>query len=117
MYWLIGIGGLFVGFFLGVIMTFGSQREKFGNWKSISMKVTSQSTGLEYHADRFRFSLEDNTPYLRIYNINRFEWFPIWHFKNPYLIMMVVEPDYAKEHIFDLCSAGSVQKFTKTAKK
>jgi hypothetical protein len=54
---------------------------------------------------------------LRIYNIRRFEWYPIWHFKNPYLIMMAVDPDYAKTNMLNLFSIGSVEKLTKGRKK
>ena len=98
-------------------MTFASSRERYSNWKPISMKVVSKATELEYHADRYKFSLEDNTPYLRIYNINRFEWFPIWHFKNPYLIMMAVDPNYAKTNMMNLFSMGTVEKLTNANKK
>ncbi len=117
MQWITLIIGLLVGFTLGVLMTFGAHRERYSSWKSISIKVTSVSTGNEYHADRYKFSLEDNTPYLRIYNINKFEWFPIWHFKNPYLVMMVVDPDYAKSNMLNLFSVGSVEKLTQGTKK
>lgn len=77
MIWIAGIVCFLAGFILGVIITFCNTREKYDNWKPISISVTSKDTGLEYHADRYKFSLEDNTPYLRVYNFNRFEWFPI----------------------------------------
>ena len=117
MIWIVGIICLLVGFMFGVLMTFGSSRERYGTWKPISIVVMSKATNLEYHADRYKLNLDDNTPYLRIYNINKFEWFPIWHFKNPYLIMMAVDPEYAKAHMLDLFSVGSVEKLTKGRKK
>lgn len=117
MIWIVGIGCFFIGFMFGVIMTFGSQREKYSNWKPISMSVVSKATGEEYHADRYKINMDDNTPYLRIYNVRKFEWFPIWHFKNPYLIMMAADPDYAKANMLNLFSIGSVEKLTKPRRK
>lgn len=117
MIWIVGIVCLLVGFVFGVLMTFGSSREKYGNWKPISMSVVSKATDMEYHADRYKLNLDDNTPYLRIYNIRRFEWFPIWHFKNPYLIMMAVDPEYAKTNMLNLFSIGMAQKLTEADKK
>ena len=111
------IGALFIGFALGVILTYGGQREKFDSWKPISLHVTSASTGLRYIADRYRCSMDDNTPYLRIYNVNKFEWFPIWHFKDPYLIMMVIDPQYATSNMLKLCGVDTGKKSTEDSKK
>lgn len=117
MIWIVGIGCLLAGFCFGVLMTFASSRERYSNWKPVSLRVVSNSTGIEYHADRYKMNMDDNTPYLRIYNINKFEWFPIWHFKNPYLIMMVVDPEYAKTNMMHLLSFGTIENFTEADKK
>ena len=77
MIWIVGIGCLLAGFCFGVLMTFASSRERYSNWKPVSLRVISNSTGIEYHTDRYKMNIDDNTPYLRIYNINKFEWFPI----------------------------------------
>jgi len=116
MFWAV-IGALFIGFILGVMLTYGGSREKYCQWQPISIKVTSEETGEEYHADRYRYSMDDSTPYLRIYTGRKFEWYPIWHFKNPYLIMMVIDPEYAKKNMLNLFSIGSVEKLTNTTKK
>lgn len=104
MIWIVGIGCLLVGFIFGVLMTFGSSREKYTKWKPISLTVESASTGIKYNANRYRLSEEDGLPYLRIYNNYSFhmEWLPIWHFKNPYIIMMFIDPQYAKDHVLEL---------------
>ena len=116
MFWAV-IGALFIGFFLGVMLTYGSSRERYTNWQPISIKVVSLLTNEEYHADRYKYSMDDTTPYLRIYNGKKFEWLPIWHFKNPYLIMLTIDPDYAKDNMLNLFSVGSVEKLTKANKK
>lgn len=116
MFWAV-IGALFIGFFLGVLLTYGGSREKFTNWKPISMHVTSKNTGLRYIADRYRYSMDDDTPYLRIYNLNRFEWYPIWHFKDPYLIMMIVDKDYAVRNMLKLCGVDSGKNSTDAGEK
>ena len=77
MIWIVGIGCFFIGFIFGVIMTFGSQREKYGNWKPISLHVTEIGTKERYIADRYKLCIDDNTPYLRIYEGNKFKWYPI----------------------------------------
>ena len=104
MIWIVGIGCLLVGFIFGVLMTFGSSREKYTKWKPISITVESASTGVKYNANRYRFSEEDGLPYLRIYNhyTTSMEWLSIWHFKNPYIIMLFIDPEYAKEHMLEL---------------
>lgn len=104
MQWLLYFACAFGGFILGVITTFGSQREKYTKWKPISITVESESTGCKYNAGRYRLSEEDGMPYLRIYNQyqHKFEWYPIWHFKNPYIIMMFIDPQYAKDHVLEL---------------
>lgn len=116
MFWAV-IGALFIGFILGVMLTYGGSREKFTEWKPISMHVTSKSTGLRYIADRYRYSMDDDTPYLRIYNINKFEWYPIWHFKDPYLIMMIVDKDYAVRNMLKLCGVDSGKNSTDADEK
>ena len=117
MIWIVGIACLLIGFGFGVIMTFASSRERYSDWEPVSLRVVSNSTDIEYHADRYKMNIDDNTPYLRIYNINKFEWFPIWHFKNPYLIMMVVDPEYAKTNMMRLLSFGTIKNFTKDSEK
>ena len=55
------------------MLTYGGSREKYCQWQPISIKVTSEETGEEYHADRYRYSMDDSTPYLRIYTGRKFE--------------------------------------------
>jgi len=116
MYWLICIGCVMIGFVIGVLATFGAHRERFSHWKPISMKVESRSTNEKLHADRYRLSEEDNLPYLRVYDGRKFSWLPIWHFKSPYLIMALIDPEYAKAHMIRLLEAENFEKFTEGRK-
>ena len=77
MIWIVGIGCFFIGFMFGVIITFSSQREKYSDWKPISLHVTEIGTKERYIADRYKLRIDDNTPYLRIYEGNKFKWYPI----------------------------------------
>lgn len=61
--------------------------------------VESVSTGETYHAVKYKISRK-NGVMLRIYNYSRakYEWYPIWHFKNSLLIMYSIDPTYAMEN-------------------
>jgi len=107
MEWIIALVAGFIGFFIGVMATYAAHVEKYTDWKHISLMVTVASTGENLHADRFRFSVQDDMPYLRIYEDRKFQWRPIWYFKNPYIIMLSIDPKYAKGHLQDLFSVNA----------
>lgn len=117
MIWIIAIGCLLVGFAFGVLMTFGSSRERYSNWTSISLHVKEVGTEERYIADRYKLCTDDNTPYLRIYEGNKFKWYPIWHFKEPYMIMMIIDKDYAVKNMLKLCGIDSGKNSTEADKK
>lgn len=88
---------------------------QYRNWKPISTFVYSSSTGHKYHADRYCL-IDNHTPWIRIYNgQNGFQWYPIWHFKDPLLIMLIADPEYAKNNVLGLIGIQEqAENFTKT---
>lgn len=79
------------------------------NWpyrhkRPVSIKVTSDVTLITYHASALAIT-KDDTPYLRIYaRDGSHEWWPIWRFKNPAVIMFALDPQWATAHVAYLCS-------------
>lgn len=90
-----------------------------GKGYPISQIVTSTKTEEEYHADKWRLD-KDNIPWLRIWNqhIGHYEWFPIWHFKNPFLVMYAIDNSWAMSNMYKLMSIPKqAEELTKTSKK
>lgn len=58
--------------------------------ETCNMTVKSIDTGYEYHATRY--VLKENTMDLQIYNYHtrKYEWYPVYHFKNPFLIVFTI---------------------------
>lgn len=105
-----------IGFIVGLIVyKLTTQGKRY----PISQLVTSLKTGEEYHADKWRLD-KDDIPWLRIWNyhISHYEWFPIWHFKNPFLIMLTIDNSWAMTNMFKLMSIPEqVKKLTEDSKK
>ena len=61
--------------------------------------VNSIDTGKTYHVTQYKISRK-NGVMLRIYNYlqAKYEWYPIWHFKNPFLVMYSIDSVYAMEN-------------------
>ena len=80
----------------------------------ISCIVTSAATGEPYEADRYYIDKE-YTPNLRIWNpyTARYEWYPVWQFKKPLVVMAQIDPEYTKENLTKLIGAQSVSLWRK----
>lgn len=97
---------------MGVLVTYGAHREKKTSTKKINMWVTMRpNTGLigaNVLADRYR--LEDGDPYLRVHYNGRKEWHQILEFKNSYIILLAVDPEFAKAHLGDYILLNAAEK-------
>ena len=84
-----------------------------------SVHVTSQNTGIKYHASRYEITKDDEIN-LMIYNhvAGRYEWYPIWHFDNPFIIAYTLDSNYAMNHWFKyMIGAEKSKELTKDTKK
>ena len=101
---LISFAAALAGFIIGAIIY---------NWhpkgEAISFKLTSLATELQYIADRYYIN-KQGTPMLRIWNpyTTDYEWYPIWQFKNPLLMMAQIDPEYTRNNITRLIGAQKV---------
>lgn len=106
---LISFAAAFAGFIIGAIIF---------NWPEkgeiISVVLTSAATDVQYRADRYYID-KHYTPKVRIWNhyTAQNEWYPIWQFKNPLLIMAQIDPEYTKANIAKLVGSQSVYKLYK----
>lgn len=84
-----------------------------------SVHVTSQNTGIKYHVSRYEITKDDEIN-LMIYNhvAGRYEWYPIWHFDNPFVIAYTLDSNYAMNHWFKyMIGAEKSKELTKGDKK
>lgn len=89
----------------------------FPQGKECYLPVKSLSTGIEYHASRYKFNRKGDMELL-IYNhvSHNYEWYPIWHFKQAFILAMQLDTDYAKENIYKLLTMNAMN-LTKDNKK
>ena len=108
--YIIAIVAFIFGWLLAVLMINRAPRGE-----QISIMVTSAKTEEKYAADHY-YIAKDGTPYLRIWNHFRatYEWFPIWQFKNPLVLMMQIDPEYAKTNLGRLVGAQKVDEWRKS---
>lgn len=70
--------------------------------ETCSVHVVSKNTGIKYHASRYEIT-KDGEINLCIYNhvVGKYEWYPIWHFDNQFLIAYTLDSNYAMSHWFE----------------
>lgn len=91
----------------------------FPQGKECYISVKSLHTGIEYHASRFKFNRHGDME-LYIYNhiSHGYEWYPIWHFKNSFIVAMQADKDYAIANMYKLLQLENTAKdLTKEQKK
>lgn len=84
-----------------------------------SIHVVSQNTGIKYHASRYEITKDDEVN-VQIYNhvAGRYEWYPIWHFDSPFLIVYTLDSNYAMNHWFKYMVGSEKRKdLTNSTKK
>lgn len=71
--------------------------------KHIIAVVTSRRSGINYHAFKYRIGA-DSIPWIKIYNhiSGDNEWYPIYHFKDPFVIMYSIDPQWTLSHLNEL---------------
>lgn len=115
------IGMILIGImFIALII---EQLKKFCNMgEECFISVESLSTGIEYHASRYRFNRHNDIE-IMIYNgQNGYQWYPIWHFKNAFLLAYSLDKNYAMNNMYKLMTFGKDEiklnkQLTETKKK
>lgn len=75
----------------------------FPSGKECYVSVKSNYTGNEYHASRYKYNRHgDMELYIYNYVAYKYEWYPIWHFKNSFIIAMQIDKDYAVNNMYKL---------------
>ena len=89
----------------------------FPQGKECYIPVESIHTGEKYHASRYKFNRHKDME-LYIYNhiAHKYEWYPIWHFKNGFIIAMQLNKDYALENVYKILTMNKLKDFTKDRK-
>lgn len=89
----------------------------FPQGKECYIPVESIRTGEKYHASRYKFNRHNDLE-LYIYNhiSYKYEWYPIWHFKNSFIIAMQIDKNYAIKHMYDMLLKNSAKDLTKDKK-
>lgn len=103
-------------YFIGIITGKMLNRKK---GDVCNIHVVSQKTGIKYHASRYEITKDDEVN-IQIYNhiAGRYEWYPIWHFDNPFLVVYTLDSNYAMNHWFKYMVGNEKRKdLTNSTKK
>lgn len=89
----------------------------FPQGKECYIPVESINTGIKYHASRYKLN-RHNDMELYIYNhvSHQYEWYPIWHFKNGFIIAMQLDKSYALDNVYKILTMNKLKDLTKDKK-
>lgn len=110
----VGIAGLIVlSLAIWVICTI--YRDATSN--PFQSQVKSKKDGREYEAVAFRYNTRKEME-LKIYDyrINRYKWYSIYYFDNPFLIAFLADRGFAMNHLAELFTYSKDKKFTEGKK-